>query len=75
MMYLGKFEVEWRMETVEKYPYTCYVLNGILYVPDYDIDTWVGPGSDMVYTKEMLIQMGAKPKVEALWRRLKHKYL
>lgn len=68
-------DIEKNKERVEKYPYMCYLLHGILYVPDYDIDTWVGPGSDMVYTKEMLENMGAKPKVEALWKRLKHSYL
>lgn len=62
-------------EKVDKYPYLCYTLGGILYVPDYDIETWVRPGSDTVYTKEMLESMGAKPKVEALWKRSKHKHL
>lgn len=68
-------DIEKNKESVEKYPYVCYVLDGILYVPDYDIDTWVGPGSDTVYTKEMLENLGAKPKVEALWKRFKHSYL
>ena len=77
MMFLGdlRFEMDIEKSKAEKYPYMCYLLNGILYVPDYDIDAWVGPGSDNIYTKEMMESMGAKPKIEALWKRLKHTYL
>lgn len=57
---------------VEKYLYLCFEHKGILYVPDYEIDAWVGPGSNTIYSKETLYKHGAKPKHEALWKRLRH---
>lgn len=59
----------------DRFPYTCYLLNGILFVPDYEILAWVGPGSNNIYSEEMLIKLKAKPKIEILWKRLEHKHL
>jgi hypothetical protein len=51
----------------------CLELNGILYVPHYSKDCYVGPGyawnNFTEYKWNELVMLGAKKVKESLWRR------
>ena len=58
----------------EKFEYVVYDLNGITYIPHYrNKDVYIGPGYPVHnmtrYSDGELMLMGAKPRIEMLWKR------
>lgn len=60
------------------FPYKTYVLNGVVLVPHYAKEMWVGPNyhrTKKEWSEEELHKLKAKPSKEMLWHRNKHKML
>lgn len=60
----------------EREIYLCFERFGVLYLPHFTEVGWVSPAhalSKRIYSEAELRLLGAKPTIESLWGRLKHK--